>query len=74
MKLLIMRVPPSSYFIPFRSKYNQHPVLEHPESILLYASCRVDCHIIISPSAYALQSHIKPEEKLLFRTSWYWRF
>jgi hypothetical protein len=34
MKLLIMQSSPAScHFLPLRSKYSQHPVLTHPQSI-----------------------------------------
>jgi hypothetical protein len=36
MNLRIMRFSPASrHFIPLRSKYSQHPVLKHPQSMLL---------------------------------------
>jgi hypothetical protein len=35
MKLLIMRYSPTSRHVSLRSKYSpQHPVVEHPKSIL----------------------------------------
>jgi hypothetical protein len=33
-KLLVLQLSsPSSHFIPLRSKYSQHPVLKHPQSM-----------------------------------------
>jgi putative component of membrane protein insertase Oxa1/YidC/SpoIIIJ protein YidD len=36
MKLLILQFSPTScHFIPLCSKYSQHPVIKHPQSMFL---------------------------------------
>jgi hypothetical protein len=40
MKFIIMLFSPRSVFLPFRSKYPQHPVLKNPQSVFLPQSER----------------------------------